>query len=326
MTRENSSVRPHSHTRALHRRRLHLGFLTAGFSLFLIAGGISARVSRDIDAFFDSGDAKVLGQAERTFEVLLDQKLVHLRSQVAALAEDARVRSTVVTPDFDEASVKDVLAELKKSAGADLLAILDAGGRVRAVTGADEMNDLDLSSSSLVKAGLEKPSARVWTFSDKVRLLGLAPIQLGGQVLAMFMMGFDVDRASLADIGGALGVVGGVYVGDSLVVGSSSDASSLGALKGAAGLEPGRHELAQEAGTFVARSSRPANSAGAVKVVWLVKKHHDAAQLQSLRWFAWAPVSLVGLSFLLLVAYSLRRGQPRPDVNFAQRREERTGT
>jgi len=325
MTRENSSVRPSSHT-GIRKRPLNLGFLTAGFSLWVIAAGVSTRVSRDIEAFFDRDDAQVLEHAERTFEGLIDQKLTHLRSQAAALAEDARVRSTVVTPDFDEASVKDILSELRKSAGADIMAILDAGGRVQSVTGADEMNNLDLSSSSLVKAGLEAPSAHVWTFSNKVRLLGVAPIQLGGQVLAMFMIGFDLDQASLADIGGTLGVVGGAYVGDSLVVASSKDAASLGALKSAVGSELGTHEIVHGASTFVARSSRPTRSAGAVKLVWLVEKHHEASRMGFLKWSAWAPVSLVGLSFLVLLAFSLRVGRRRLEANYVQRREERTGT
>lgn len=282
------------------------GYLAGGLALLVVSAGASARMARDVSSLLDRADAQALEQSERALDGLVDQKLIHLKSEVAVLAEDARVRSTVVTPEFDEASVADVLAELKQSARADVLAILDAGGRVRSVTGADEMKNLDLGTSSLVKAGLEGPAAYVWTFTDKVRLLAVAPIVLGGQVLAMFMMGFDLGPSALAEIGKALGATGGVFAGDALVASSSRDAELGELLESAAGKEAGTHELSHGGREFVARISRPSRAAGAVKVVWTVEKHHDAPRMRLLRWFSWAPVALVGLSFLLLLGLALR--------------------
>lgn len=288
-------------------RALATGWLAAGFAVWMVSLAVSIHMNNDLRALLDREDAQALEQSERAFDSLVDQKLIHLRSEAAVLAEDARVRSTVLTPQFDPESAVDVLTELKKSANADLVAILDASGRVRAVTGADEMKNLDLSTSSLVKAGLENPAAYIWTFSQQVRLLGVAPVQLGDQVLAMFMMGFDLDASSLADIGSALGARGGAFVGDALVASSSKEAGVQALLAAAAAKDAGTHELLHEGRAFVARNSRPKQSAGAIKMVWVVEKHHEAKQLLLVRGFAWTPAVLVGLSFLMMLAFAWRR-------------------
>jgi hypothetical protein len=303
----HDSSLPSSRTRAVEGARpLAWGFLAGGLALLVLSAGASARMSRDVSSLLDREDTQALEQSQRALDGIIDQKLIHLKSEVAVLAEDARIRSTVVTPEFDETSVADVLTELKKSARADVLAILDAGGRVRSVTGADEMKNLDLGTSSLVKAGLEGPAAYVWTFTNKVRLLGVAPILLGDQVLAMFMMGFDLGPSALAEIGKTLGAAGGVFAGEVLVASSSHDTVTGELLEAAASKEAGTHELSHGTRSFVARISRPSRAAGAVKVVWTVEKHHEAARMRLLSWFSWAPVALVGLSCLLLLGLALR--------------------
>jgi hypothetical protein len=56
-------------------------------------------------------------------------------SEVTVLADDNRIRSTVLAPKFDEATVQDILEDLRKSSGATLLAVVDAAGKVIAVAG-----------------------------------------------------------------------------------------------------------------------------------------------------------------------------------------------
>ncbi len=304
---EQASWLSSSRARAVKQARsLPYAILAGGLALLVLAAAVSVRTSRDVRSLLDHEDAQLLEQAERSFDGLVAEKLSHLKSQVAVLAEDARIRSTVVTPEFDAASVADVLAALRRSARADVLAILDAGGKVRSVTGADEMKNLDLGTSALIKAGLEGAAANTWTFTDRVRLLGVAPVLLGDQVLAMFMMGFDLTPASLAEVGTVLGAVGGAFVGETLVASSSPEASAREALKAAADHEVGVHELGLGERRYVARVSRPGRSAGAVKVVWIVEKHHEAPRLGLLPWSSWAPFGLVGLSFLLLLGAALR--------------------
>lgn len=287
--------------RRARTRPLVLGCVIGGVALWLLSLTASQRMNDALRALLDREDAQALEQSERAFDSLIDQKLVHLRSEAAVLAEDARVRSTVVTPQFDVASVEDMLGGLKQSADADVVAILDAEGRVRAVTGADEMKKLDLGTSSLVKAAQEQPAAYMWTFTSTLRLLGAAPVQLGDQLLALFMLGFDLDSSSLADIGAALGAHGGAFVGDALVAASSQSAEVRALLTAAAGRASGTHELLHDGKSYVAKSARPRQSAGAIKLVWVVEKHHEAAQLSWARWLVWAPAVLVGLSLLLLV-------------------------
>ena len=52
------------------------------------------------------------------------------------LADDNRIRATVLAPKFDEATVQDVLEDLRKSSGATLLGSRStSAGKVVAVSG-----------------------------------------------------------------------------------------------------------------------------------------------------------------------------------------------
>ena len=289
-----------------HGRVWSLGWVSAGLALMVISAAVSLRMQFEIAEVFDREDVRALEQSQRTFDAVMARELVRLRSQVAVLAEDARVRSTVATREFDETSVADVLADLKKSTGADVLAILDVTGRVRAATGADEVLNQDLGTSSLIKAGLAGPATSLWTFSENLRLVGVAPIQFGDQVLAVLMIGFNLDPATLADIGAVPGAFGGAFVGEVLAASSSADAQTR-ALLIAAGCRATRsQEWKRDEQTLVVQSFRPRQTAGAARIVWGIPKHHLAGRMTLLRWFSWTPTLLVGLGLLLLTGLAWR--------------------
>jgi len=145
----------------------------------------------------------------------------------------------VVTPTFDQATALDLLTDLKATSGASVIALLDSGGKVLAVVGAPEMDQLDLGTSSLVQSALEKPSAQLWAFANKVGVLSATPVRLDRQVRALFMMGFEIEDALLADIQRAVGAAGAVFVGDGIVASASKDPEIERALRSAAELPPG---------------------------------------------------------------------------------------
>jgi len=95
-------------------------------------------------------DDEALAQASRTLEELVNRQREQLVAEVKVLADDNRIRTTVLAPKFDEATVQDVLEDLRKSSGATLLAVLDASGKVQAVTGAVGLRQVDLSGSAAV--------------------------------------------------------------------------------------------------------------------------------------------------------------------------------
>src|SRR6185312_1877884 len=120
------------------------------------SGGCAAWFANaQLEHVLSNLDDQALGQASRTFEELVNRQREQLVSEVKVLADDNRIRATVLAPKFDEATVQDVLEDLRKSSGASLLAVLDATGKVQAVTGAVGLKQVDLSGSTAVRAAFE---------------------------------------------------------------------------------------------------------------------------------------------------------------------------
>jgi len=286
------------------RARIWLG---AGLFLFALALLLSWGAQRRLDALLDRLDARTLDESAKVLDNLLAQQRKHLTSTVGVLSEDARVRAMVVTPTFDQATALDLLTDLKATSGASVIALLDSGGKVLAVVGAPEMDQLDLGTSSLVQSALEKPSAQLWAFANKVGVLSATPVRLDRQVRALFMMGFEIEDALLADIQRAVGAAGAVFVGDGIVASASKDPEIERALRSAAELPPGGYGVV--AGKFLAGSSRMSDSAVPATVAWLVPLFRHADEVTLTRALSWLPAVLVGLVLAFMIGLVL--SQPR---------------
>ena len=91
-------------------------------------GGLVGR-SAAARGFLSALDEQLLGQAGASLEQLLARQRDQLVAEVKVLADDNRIRATVLAPKFDEATVQDVLEDLRKSSGATLLAVVDPPAR-----------------------------------------------------------------------------------------------------------------------------------------------------------------------------------------------------
>lgn len=284
----------------------------AGLFVFALALLLSWATQRRLDRMLDRLDARRLDESVKVLDHLVAEQRKHLTSTVAVLAEDARIRAMFLTPTFDQATVVDLLTDLKATSGASVVAILDGGGTVRAVVGAPEMAELDLGTSSLVKDALERPSAQLWAFANKVGVLSATPVRLDHQVRALFMMGFEIDDALLQNIERAVGATGAVFVGDGVVASATKNPELEQALRTAGELPPGGYQIV--AGTFLATSSRMSEAAVAATVAWLVPLYRHADEVTLTRALCWLPAALVGLvlAFMLGLALSQpRAGQAR---------------
>jgi hypothetical protein len=257
-----------------------------------LAAGASFLMHQRMGAFLSSLDGRALDNAAQTFSASVDLLRKSALSEVTVLAEDTRVRATVMTPTFDEATVRDVLEDLKKTSGATLLAVLDTSGKVRAVTGG-QLRDVDLGGSPVVKAAMQGPGADVWTFGEQVLVVGVAPVRAGQDAVALFMMGFEVGETLLQRIDQSLGVSSAVLVRDRLVAKSTNDAAANEALRAASGMEG---DGTRRVGPFVARVTRTSSAATAGKLVWVVGHQHQGDL--PLRALMWTPLLLVGLGFV----------------------------
>lgn len=282
------------------------GALVAGLLVVAALGAVSFTAHRQIDLLLSSLDEEVLTQATRTLGSLVERQKDQLAAEVRVLADDNRIRSTVLAPQFDRATVQDVIEDLRKSSGATLLAVLDAGGKVQVVTGSGALREANLSASPTVKAAFTKASSDVWTLSDQVQVIGIAAIRSGPQVPALLVKGLPLGEGQLTTVATALGVAGAILVGDKVVAISAHSSELAEALRLGIGLSDGSSQVSTARGTYLVRVSRTGSAATAARVVWAVTHHHQAAKTQLLGLLVFAPLVLGGLLFLLLIATSIR--------------------
>ena len=105
-----------------------------------------------------------------------------------------------MTPKFDEATVRDVLEDLRKSSGATRAG--GAGrrrGKVQAVAGAGGSSEVNLGAVRRPsRRRSRRPTSDVWTLPDQVLVVGLAPIRSGRQVAALLVRGCELGERQLA--------------------------------------------------------------------------------------------------------------------------------
>jgi hypothetical protein len=247
-------------------------------------------------------DRDALRQASGMLNGLIDQQRSHLVSEVTVLADDSRIRATVLGANFDEPTVRDVLQDLRKSSGASVLAVLDSGGKIRAVAGADTLRDVNLGSSPVVNAAQERVSTDVWTLPDQVRVIAVAPIRSGDRVLALLMKGVTLGEQQLGAIQRTLGVTGAIFIGERMTASGSTDPSLAAAFQAASRIGDENDQIVESGGrNFLGRAIRTSGATRAGRIIWLVPLHRGTAQARTLEILACAPVVPAGMLLVALL-------------------------
>jgi hypothetical protein len=278
----------------------------AGMLVFAGVGAAAWLANAELDRMMSTLDDEALGQASRTLEELVNRQREQLVSEVKVLADDNRIRATVLAPKFDLATVQDVLEDLRKSSGATLLAVLDANGKVQAVTGAVSLREVDLSASTAVRAGFEHPTSDIWTLPDQVQVIGLAPIRSGGETPALLVKGLPLAKSQLATVETALGVSGAVFIGDRIAASSAADTQRDEAVRSAARLADGVSDLSVGGRAYRVKIGRAGEGATAARLAWLVPHRRAIDRARVLTLLIWSPIPLGGLLLLLMLVTSRR--------------------
>jgi hypothetical protein len=284
--------------------RIGIGAASFVFALALL---LSWATQRRLDAWLDGLDARTLDESSKVLDQIVAEQGKQLTTTVALLAEDARVRAMVLTPNFDRATVVDLLTDLKATAGASVVAMLDSDGTVKAVVGAPEMEQLGLGTSSLVKSALDKPSAQLSVFANEVGVLSASAVRLDDQVRALFLMGFELQDSVLQDIEKTLGATGAVFVGDQIVASASKDPAVEQALRSAIELSAGKYRIVAD--RFLATSAPLSDSSVAASVAWLVPRYRHADAVTLTRALSWLPAILVGIVLAFFIALALSQSR-----------------
>jgi len=279
----------------------------AGLVVLALVAGASWTADRQLRRLLSGLDEQLLGQASASLEHLLARQREQLVSEVKVLADDNRIRSTVLAPKFDEATVQDILEDLRKSSGATLLAVVDAAGKVTAVAGAAGLREVNLGASPAVKTGFDRPTSDVWTLPDQVQVVGVAPIRSGDQTPALLVKGLSLEKNQLTTIDKALGVTDALFIGERIAA-SSADASELEEATRAAGkMVDGTAQLSAGGRNFLVMLARAGDGATAARLAWLVPYHHQFERARILLFLIWCPVPLAALMFLILIVNARRR-------------------
>ena len=178
------------------------------------------------------GGARVQGaQAVNATSALLSQVSeeirLRLRTEAQLMSEDPRLKSTLATPGIDEATIVDVLQDLRKQTSAELLAVLTPTARVRAVVGADYLKNLDLSTSSVVRAAqaTEQPAVGTWVVADRVLDVSAKAIRFDNQTVAFLVVGAPMTEATLRRAHEVTGAGVALLVGGKVTLAQPADAA-----------------------------------------------------------------------------------------------------
>jgi hypothetical protein len=284
----------------------------AGVVVLAALGAVSWTADQQVRRFLSSLDDDIVAQAARSLDQLLARQRDQLVSEVRVLADDNRIRATVLAPKFDEGTVQDVLEDLRKSSGATLLAVLDSSGKVQAVAGAGGLKEVSLAASSAVKAAFERPTSDVWTLPDQVQVVGLAPIRSGDQTPALLVKGLSLGKSQLATVETALGVSGAVFIGERIAAQSAQTPQLDEAFRAAGQLADGTAQVNTGDRSHVVRLARAGDGATAARIAWLVPQHHHAERARLLMLLVWCPVALGALMLLILIVNTRRTNGGMP--------------
>jgi hypothetical protein len=293
-------------------RRSSGGGVIAGIVVLAALGAVSWTADQQVRRFLSALDDDIVAQAARSLDQLLARQRDQLVSEVKVLADDNRIRATVLAPKFDEGTVQDVLEDIRKSSGATLLAVLDSSGKVQAVAGASGLKEISLGASSAVKAAFERPTSDVWTLPDQVQVVGLAPIRSGEQTPALLVKGLSLGKSQLATIETAMGVSGAVFIGERIAAQSTQTAELDEAFRVAGRLADGTAQVSSGDRNYVVRLARAGDGATAARIAWLVTQHHHAERARLLSLLVWCPVALGALMLLILIANARRTNGGMP--------------
>jgi hypothetical protein len=284
----------------------------AAVALLALAAAGAFASHREVQGLTTEIDDKNLERAGLLLARSIEQEGKELLTKVRVLSDDTRVRTTVMTPEFNEATVRDVLEDLRRASGTSMMAVMDVQGKVQALAGDSSLKGIDLGSSPLLAKALVEPVAKVWTFPGQVLIIGLAAVRSGGQVSALLLVGQQIGEATLKPIETAAGVAGAVVIGDKVVASSSSSPALAAAAQLASSVDEGRSRMIDVGGPHLMRVTATSESASAARVVWVLPTNQYGGRLLKLQILSWMPMLLVCLS--LALALSLYRRRAPGDV------------
>ena len=242
--------------------------------------------------------------ARKAFDALRVQTQTNLAASCRVLVEDPRLKATLATEGMDAATVADILQDLAKLRGSGFLLILSPAGRVFAQAGASELDGLDLSASSVVKAARDADDTTVgsWVLAGKVMDLGIKSIRYGDSLVAYLVVGQPVDEAMLASVNAQSGVAIASALANKVGIASSKDPvlADVFVRAVAEAVSPVPRVVTSNGRRFVASVVELPETAQAHRLILVGSLDTVAERFRVLEWMVFVPPVLVLLAALFV--------------------------
>jgi hypothetical protein len=153
-----------------------------GFPIASAAIAVAALIAGVAWTYFamKEGPAKRQPSLEigaRVVSFALEDMKADLAAESRLMADDARIRTTLATPEMDRATVEDVLQDVLRAAGLSAIAVFGPQGKATAAVGPKELGEIDLSVTKLTPG-----EGRLWSLTGELMVVASARVKLGSDV------------------------------------------------------------------------------------------------------------------------------------------------
>jgi len=291
---------------ALHSSQRHpargRGYLAVVLAIVLAATAAWGWLARQqLAAGMRADDVDRFARGHALFDAVRARIQDDLRAQCRVLVEDPRLKATLATEGIDEATVRDILADLNQLRRTGFLLVLTPEGRVLAESGARELRRLDLSASSVVTRarGTSEAIGGSWVLGGRVVDLGVAPVGFGTHVMAYVVIGQAIDAALLRLVGDGAGLALAVIAGPEPGPLSSDEPALRGVFEVMA-RDGGDGVIGQGGARYATRAVDLAEVAQARPRLAMARAlAPQRAWFEVLGWLLWVPIGLVVLAVVL---------------------------
>lgn len=174
-------------------RALPLLFVFAGVSVAIAGWQLQARAR--FAELEQQRASECLANARASLEPWRKAVEQRVMGAAAMVAGDPRLRPMANNAELDEATLSDVLQDLRTEGRLDVVALTSAQGRVRAVVGAKGLSQVSLSGADgLTRAAkAEGPVAFSWGLEGRLLSMGATAVRDGDKVLGFVAVGKDLS-------------------------------------------------------------------------------------------------------------------------------------
>lgn len=266
-------------------------------------------VNASMEAGARAQNEAAVNGADALLGVFAEDVQLRLRTESQLMSEDPRLKSTLATPGIDEATIQDVLTDLRRQTNADFIAVLNPAARVQAEVGAGFLRGLDLSTSSVVKGAQVSADSvgGAWVVADRLVDVSAKAIRFGNQVVAYLMVGAPQTEATLQRVYQVTGSGCALLVGGKVSQAYPATGSFQG-IFGSLAAEPaafGTRVMSIGGKPYVVRLADVKNTQQRARVVIVRPAQETPEPYENARYLAYVPA----LAAALLTAVAVLRGR-----------------